>query len=772
MAAKDYSSDSEGHGADVTTTAVHDSPFEVPQDPDQSMQVDDLAGVDIPSDIQENLEGRDIQGYLESLNRSPTTEISSSSDAEVPEAPDVDTIRLSAGPRMWIHRGRSNLAVSLQQLRMGGALEALLAQDDVEPEETGSHSMASDHYPAATPRLHMSDQSLETEHHIERDAIGGAVSVKLVSWSEPLKVTANHPDVVERNARYLGRLYHEAKIKEPPIMEWTFLANAMQAYTGDKETLFSHVVCMESKQHMFWSHYLREPFSTKAGDSAVHRYTLHFGHGTNTAGVEGIMNSCYLAPATIADGAGAVGHYSQASPWGDSDSLKAVLDRVVQSGKWQCPLMVHGFVMTPAAHHVMESGGGSEAQQACMIHAAVHFKRDKKWLLHSALAKGEPPSVVTVIVTKRSEPHPLLQNFEAVTSVTSATHHGTTGTEEESLELPRNWRSSPTEYDTNREYGLNLPRQVISNKFTRDLQIDGMDIFEVRLAQVMTGGLNNWGLRSLANGRHTVWESFKSRQEAITAGTLMRALRGENSTHYSGADLNSILTHMTKNMFPGQDPYLWDNRYMAIKELAKELAKVVAQKGPSAANQSMLQQIQELHRENARLKSGKEPAPSSTIPASPAHTPPPKGVRTPKGPPEEFALGDEHEGNDELVTLPGSPDYHPEDYEDADHADPLETVQQFERTTQTRFLEECKVDNYKVNTINNWVSQRVGKEKMKQVRLAGSELAAAIERLPAGNRPAIDAIALQWGLPVSAAAKINERSLYQLIATCHVLGQE
>ena len=111
MAAKDYSSDSEGHGADVTTTAVHDSPFEVPQDPDQSMQVDDLAGVDIPSDMQENQEGRDIQGYLESLNRSPTTEISSSSDAEVPEAP----VRLSAGPRMWIHRGRSNLAVSLQQ---------------------------------------------------------------------------------------------------------------------------------------------------------------------------------------------------------------------------------------------------------------------------------------------------------------------------------------------------------------------------------------------------------------------------------------------------------------------------------------------------------------------------------------------------------------------------------------------------------------------------------------------------------------------------------
>ncbi|CAE7361778.1 AMY1.1 [Symbiodinium microadriaticum] len=249
--------------------------------------------------------------------------------------------------------------------------------------------MASDHYPAVN--------------------IGGAMSVKLVSWSEPLKITANHPDVVERNARYFGRLYHEAKVKEPPIMEWTFLANVMQAYT------------------------VLDPLPPGA---------------LQHQGVEGIMDSCYLAPATIADGAGAV-------------------------GKWQCPVMVHGFVMT--------------------------------------------------------------------------------------------WRSSPTEYDTNREYGLNLPRQVVSNKFTRDLQIDGMDIFDIRLAQ---------------------------------------------------------------------DPYLWDNRYTAIKELAK------ATEGP----------VRSL---------------------------------------EEFW---------QILSTP--------------------LTQQFERTTQARFLEECKLDNYKVNTINNWVSQRVGKDKMAQVRLA------------------------------------------------------
>ena len=135
------------------------------------------------------------------------------------------------------------------------------------------------------------------------------------------------------------------------------------------------------------------------------------------------------------------------------------------------------------------------------------------------------------------------------------------------------------------------------------------------MSQVTTGGNTNWGLRSLAIGRHTVFESVKSRKEAIMAGTLMRALRGD-SVGTSGADLNATLTHMTKTKFPDQDPCLWDNRYVVIKELVEHLAKVVQQKGPASANQSMLDQIRQLQRENARLKSGghsREARPSASV---------------------------------------------------------------------------------------------------------------------------------------------------------------
>ena len=383
MAASD--SESSLSGADVTITAVHPSPFRDPTTDDE------FDGQEISFEAPES---RDIQAFLDS-QRTPTTPVSNSSDAEVPEftlpasstdfqdprparkrqqrrVPPVSKAPGSIGRQA---RDKTPGGSSVDRMEMVGALDAVLAHDSVEEQEdVGTHSMysgqASSAYPVAktpgssprtegygsprdkTPRIQVqvptdklakklepftgprlasdsrlreSSQHLETEHFIEKDAIGGAMSVKLVSWAEPLKITPNHPDVVERNARYLARLYHEANIKEPPILEWTLLANVMQAYTGNKETLFSHAACMESKQHMFWIHYLREPFSTKTDDSAVHRYTLFFAHGTNTAGAEGIMNSCYLAPATLANGPGAVGHYRQATNWSDEGSLPADL---------------------------------------------------------------------------------------------------------------------------------------------------------------------------------------------------------------------------------------------------------------------------------------------------------------------------------------------------------------------------------------------------------------------------------------------------------------
>ena len=55
------------------------------------------------------------------------------------------------------------------------------------------------------------------------------------------------------------------------------------------------------------------------------------------------------------------------------------------------------------------------------------------------------------------------------------------------------------------------------------------------------------------------------------------------------------------------------------------MAKVVVKKGAVAANQSMMQQIQEPHRQNARLRSTQSgtpgPRPRIPVPSTPQHTP-------------------------------------------------------------------------------------------------------------------------------------------------------
>ena len=73
MAASD--SESNMSGVDVTITAVHPSPF---RDPTTG---DEFDGQEISFEAPES---RDIQAFLD-LQRSPTTPVSSSSDAEVPE---------------------------------------------------------------------------------------------------------------------------------------------------------------------------------------------------------------------------------------------------------------------------------------------------------------------------------------------------------------------------------------------------------------------------------------------------------------------------------------------------------------------------------------------------------------------------------------------------------------------------------------------------------------------------------------------------------------
>ena len=236
-----------------------------------------------------NLRSMDIAAYLDAqAQRSPTTPVSS--DAEVPEV-SQHTAPLephSERPRKKQHQrrvppatkapgsiGRQARDKTSRTSSVDSALDAVFAQDSVE-ENLGSHSMYSEPASSAYPAVKTPGSSPRNE-----------------GYGSP----------ADKTPRFQVPKEQVAKVPEPFV----------------PPRLASDPRLRESSQHLETEHLI--------DDSAVHRYTLFFAHGTNTAGAEGIMNSCYLAPATLADGLGAVGHYSQATNWSDQGSLQQILDR-------------------------------------------------------------------------------------------------------------------------------------------------------------------------------------------------------------------------------------------------------------------------------------------------------------------------------------------------------------------------------------------------------------------------------------------------------------
>ena len=150
-----------------------------------------------------------------------------------------------------------------------------------------------------------------------------------------------------------------AGVQPPPPFELRYFATVMCQYTGDTTQMFAHVRCLESKAHVYWLFDLREPYVPHEDLSAKQRKLYYFAHGSDTPGIEGMIHSRFSAPATLADGPDAVGHYSQATPWNDDASFIQTLDRMTNSAKWQCPVITQGYTSIPGTHFVSSPEAGT-----------------------------------------------------------------------------------------------------------------------------------------------------------------------------------------------------------------------------------------------------------------------------------------------------------------------------------------------------------------------------------------------------------------------------
>ena len=90
------------------------------------------------------------------------------------------------------------------------------------------------------------------------------------------------------------------------------------------------------------------------------------------------------------------------------------------------------------------------------------------------------------------------------------------------------WTPGDGMFDVNQLYNFSLPDRCQHSAWhLRDMS--GMDIRDVRLVQVIHGGLTNWLLRPFAHGRFVTWEGFRTRTEALLWSTCSKLLRRSQS---------------------------------------------------------------------------------------------------------------------------------------------------------------------------------------------------------------------------------------------------
>ena len=130
------------------------------------------------------------------------------------------------------------------------------------------------------------------------------------------------------------------------------------------------------------------------------------------------------------------------------------------------------------------------------------------------------------------------------------------------FDLPSQWQSTSSHYDTSVLYGLSLPRHIESTQWSRKVGLMGQDLSSVRVIDVIPNGIANYGMRLLAKGRYITFELFRTRLDALMASTLVKEIYHRKDTF----DLNKLLPQFVPE---GTDVNEWDQKCAAVSKKIK-----------------------------------------------------------------------------------------------------------------------------------------------------------------------------------------------------------
>ena len=157
--------------------------------------------------------------------------------------------------------------------------------------------------------------------------------------------------------------------------------------------------------------------------------------------------------------------------------------------------------------------------------------------------------------------------------------------------IPKTWTPDDIYLDRQQEYKLTLPRRVVATAWSRDLHIDHQPIEDVRLID----------------------EGFRNRHEAYLWSSLSRKIFKS-----SDVDIARIIGHLHPSSLKDD----WDEKRKGLDRLAERVFDYLRDQMPKNTTEALQDQVEQLMKENEKLKAAtgrpSSPALSHSEPDTPA----------------------------------------------------------------------------------------------------------------------------------------------------------
>lgn len=267
-----------------------------------------------------------------------------------------------------------------------------------------------------------------------------------------------------------------------------------------------------------------------------------------------------------------------------------------------------------------------------------------------------------------------------------------------------------------------------STQWSRKAQIAGVSVDQVKLVDVMYGGLQNWGLRLIANGRFSALEVFRSRQEAMVASSLFKEIYNQKDD----VDLTKVLKHFAPANSNFDD---FSVKQQAVKSLCTNIVEHLKQYMPVDQNQQMLQELEKLRQENQALKAnqGTPPPPGGTIPAL-FHGSTGSGAAQPS----------------QLNTVQSSQTF----------------LDQYRKPASApAIFGTSPPESHTKAKIEAWIKRHVSKEEQPKIEATVDRIRDAHSKIPPGDRPSLEPLLSEWGLTSAVLSKCNLEAQIKLLAS-------